>query len=407
MELPTWIELQSFIIDQIKNNDFFAAAGFFSALGLIWNYTKEYPEYIWNRIKRKIYYSVTIYETNLLYDYINTWMYYNHNKTYRNVEARCFSLHDGVRYYQFEDLIFMRRKMNWLRIWKGREKLENASSMQNAYLNHFKLSGYFAKNMIEKLFKEVIAFNEELEKQSQVFVPNVYFNDGSGWYDFGTKTPKSLEKIVLKDKDKLDKDISNFLNNKEWYSKRGVLYKRGYLLYGPAGNGKSSLVMALALKHKRHTYFLNPKRLDDGDLIYLFSNLKENSILVIEDVDAFFGEDRATEDKDIRFSFSTLLNCLDGAFSKEGIITIFTTNYPEKLDSALIRSGRMDFHLEIKNPDRFDIIEYLNIFFERSDASIDVDIFNEISMAKVQDICLSNRDSYDNAKKEIEKHLIE
>ena len=80
-------------------------------------------------------------------------------------------------------------------------------------------------------------------------------------------------------------------------------------------------------------------------------------------IDAVFNKDREKEDDSIKFNFSTLLNCLDGAFSKEGIITIFTTNHPERLDPALIRAGRMDYEFKISNPSVQKIEEYLDVFF--------------------------------------------
>lgn len=42
------------------------------------------------------------------------------------------------------------------------------------------------------------------------------------------------------------KDMENFLHNAAWYNDRGIPYRRGYLLYGPPGSGKSSLIAALA-----------------------------------------------------------------------------------------------------------------------------------------------------------------
>ena len=54
-------------------------------------------------------------------------------------------------------------------------------------------------------------------------------------------------------------------------------------------------------------------------------------------------------------TLSGLLNCLDGHGFDDGIIVIFATNYPEKLDPAVIRPGRIDLHLQLGNTTHFQL----------------------------------------------------
>jgi chaperone BCS1 len=117
---------------------------------------------------------------------------------------------------------------------------------------------------------------------------------------------------------------------------------------------------------------------------------------VFEDVDVYFNGRKNNNPNGV--SFSMLLNCLDGAFSKDGTIVIMTTNHVENLDSALIRPGRIDVKLEISNPKKIEIVEYLKNFYEVDEIiGFDDYIDSAISMVKIQDICLVNKDSLSDA----------
>lgn len=91
---------------------------------------------------------------------------------------------------------------------------------------------------------------------------------------------------------------------------------------------------------------------DDAIAEYL-RDAPQNSIIVLEDVDAIFVERTAAAKDDNKrgntsVSFSGLLNALDGVASQEGRLLFMTTNHIEKLDPALIRPGRCDVQLQLK-----------------------------------------------------------
>lgn len=140
------------------------------------------------------------------------------------------------------------------------------------------------------------------------------------------------------------------MDSKERYIRFGRSYKQSFLLTGVAGSGKSSLVKSIALKYKRPLYVLSfSKNLTDEGLIDLMKEIGDNSILLIEDLDAFFQERSAQ--CDINVSFSALLNVLDGSLVKgNGILIFVTANHPERLDSALIRPGRIDHYYKFDWP---------------------------------------------------------
>lgn len=124
-----------------------------------------------------------------------------------------------------------------------------------------------------------------------------------------------------------------------------IPYKRGILLYGNPGNGKTTLVKSIAGSTDAPVvYWQITEYTSSYSISEVFQTVKKVApvILIIEDIDSMPRETR-----------SVFLNALDGATSKDGIFLIGTTNYPEKIDPALInRAGRFDRAYEIKQPDQ-------------------------------------------------------
>ena len=94
---------------------------------------------------------------------------------------------------------------------------------------------------------------------------------------------------------------------------------------------------------------LSERGLADDKLIHLLSNTPERAFVLIEDIDAAFNKRVQTSEDGYQSSvtFSGFLNALDGVASGEERIIFMTTNHPEKLDSALIRPGRVDLAMLI------------------------------------------------------------
>ncbi|CAG8620823.1 7200_t:CDS:2, partial [Dentiscutata heterogama] len=136
-----------------------------------------------------------------------------------------------------------------------------------------------------------------------------------------------------------------------WYNERGIPYRRGYLLYGPPGSGKSSFIQALAGELEYNICILNLSEigLTDDRLNHLLSNAPERSIMLLEDIDATFTQKREAQGYGSSVTLSGLLNALDGVAASEERIIFMTTNYVDRLQPALIRPGRVDFkeHLDV------------------------------------------------------------
>ena len=93
------------------------------------------------------------------------------------------------------------------------------------------------------------------------------------------------------------------------------------------------------------------RALADGSLL---ASVPPRSIILIEDVDAFFRQ-REQQSQQVKLSFLGFLNALDGVAAHEGSVVFMTTNHPETLDEALVRSGRIDFRMELGPCDRHQL----------------------------------------------------
>ena len=176
---------------------------------------------------------------------------------------------------------------------------------------------------------------------------------GTDWRPFGhPKQRRPVSSVVLDTgvSDNIVSDVREFMDSQDWYKDRGIPYRRGYLLHGPPGCGKTSFITALAgeLEYSICVLNLSDRSMSDDRLMHRLADAPENSIILLEDVDAAFisrEDSKATEEafKGLnRLTFSGLLNAIDGVTSTEGRILFMTTNYVERLDPALVRPGRVD-----------------------------------------------------------------
>ena len=152
----------------------------------------------------------------------------------------------------------------------------------------------------------------------------------------------------------LRRDFEGFWDRREWFQRLQLPYRRGYLLHGPPGNGKTSAIRAM-LSHKgisAHSIHLHMPNVDDGDMLHMFeaAGSEAPSLVVLEDIDRCFAP-RAEMDDGPQVHLQTLLNCLDGVATCDGVVVVATANAPEVLDAAILRRpGRFDRVIEFPNP---------------------------------------------------------
>lgn len=159
----------------------------------------------------------------------------------------------------------------------------------------------------------------------------------------------SFDDLVLTPElgDALRADVRRFVNSKALYSQFGVPWKRGLLLLGAPGNGKTHTVRALVRETKWPCVYVKSFRGRNSDveqgITRVFSRARRAApcVVVLEDLDCLASAENR----------SVLLNELDGFAQNEGLLIVATTNHPEKLDRSLLdRPSRFDRKFQFALP---------------------------------------------------------
>jgi chaperone BCS1 len=229
-----------------------------------------------------------------------------------------------------------------------------------------------------------------------VYVPSPYNNE---WTRARLGNNRKLDSVVLKagQKEAIVADLDRFFASRERYETLGIPWRRGYLLYGPPGTGKTSLVTALASELSLNVCVLSlaSPNVTDEKIGNLLASVPGRSVILIEDVDAFF-QHRGKADAGVKVSYSGFINALDGVAAHEGSVVFLTTNHPHLIDEAAIRSGRVDFRLELGLCDRDQLERMFLKFIDDADAAarfanvVDVELW---SPAQVQERLLKASDA--------------
>ncbi|XP_052722761.1 AAA-ATPase ASD, mitochondrial-like isoform X4 [Vigna angularis] len=208
----------------------------------------------------------------------------------------------------------------------------------------------------------------------------LYTNSGSYWSHVVFEHPATFQTLAMdpEEKEMIIDDLITFSKSGGFYARIGRAWKRGYLLYGPPGTGKSTMIAAMANLLGYDLYDLELTAVKDNtELRKLLIETSSKSIIVIEDIDCSLDltgqrrkkkekeeeeqeqeknhpgqKQQGMQEKDVKSSqvtLSGLLNFIDGLWSASAgeRLIVFTTNYVEKLDPALVRKGRMDLHIEL------------------------------------------------------------
>lgn len=247
-----------------------------------------------------------------------------------------------------------------------------------------------ANLVIDQIRKSV---EEKLTGKTRIYIPRRHNNTYHGdWVSFERLAKRDKDSVILRNgiMDSLVSDVKKFLAARETYERYGIPYHRGYLFYGKPGNGKSSAATAIAGEIGWSICIMSMSGVGDDDTLrMLFSTVPDESIVLIEDIDAAFDK---RDNKD-GITFSGLLNVIDGVGAKHGQIVIMTTNHKEKLDPALIRSGRADVQVEFENACR-DTADMFYRRFNPKASQEDIDKFVEEMtdkpMASLQERLMAN-----------------
>ncbi|KAH6633094.1 P-loop containing nucleoside triphosphate hydrolase protein [Boeremia exigua] len=165
-------------------------------------------------------------------------------------------------------------------------------------------------------------------------------------------------------------DVVDFLKHPERYNKLGGRLPKGVLLIGPPGTGKTLLARAVAGEAGVPFFYMSGSEFDEVYVgvgakrvreLFTTARAKAPAIVFIDELDAIGGKRKSRDANYHRQTLNQLLNDLDGFDQSTGVIFIAATNHPELLDSALLRPGRFDRHVQVELPDvggRLAILKY-------------------------------------------------
>lgn len=390
-----------------------------AAVGLVVTSLRKIPVAIYDFLKRRVTVTLDIEDGDEAFQWIGLWLA-QRGTTMRDVSVITKQGNNLDNNSDFEDTFNSLKKDNRPKIfltpapgthfswYRGRvmivyRKRQDGGKGQGGLLGNIgsmmKTEGYvitflsFNSNLPKLLLED--ARNVALPTDGKIDVRISQAKWYSNWQLVDRIRPRSIDSVILSNNEhlKILEDIKEFLNSYKWYSRLGIPYRRGYLLYGEPGGGKTSLVVAVASSLGMNICILSLQTpgMTDSTLIDLLNSVSSDSVILIEDVDCAFAKRDKKEDTSDKLTFSGLLNALDGVGGKDGRIVFMTTNHREKLDKALIRPGRIDYQVEIKKADKQQVGKLFDRFYEgkQFDLSLRQELIDTIpdyqySMAKLQ-----------------------
>lgn len=231
--------------------------------------------------------------------------------------------------------------------------------------------------LARSLFEVVVRWNRQVHAEVLVF--------GAGAFHKDEALQAAIDRATFDDlvlprglADGLRDDVTRFLASREVYARAGAAWKRGILLLGPPGNGKTHALKAL-IRHAQlpcvYVKSFTGRRVDPADTIpCLFSRVRELSpcVLVLEDLDALIDDDNR----------SFILNELDGFAENHGLLTVATSNHPERLDPSLLyRPSRFDRKYRFALPDEALRRAYLERWASAQPTEVDASALTQATAA--------------------------
>lgn len=211
--------------------------------------------------------------------------------------------------------------------------------------------------------------------------------------DYNLDLPERLEVVDMRE-DKyvqldgpfalLEQEIKRFIDTRDYFIEKKLIHKRGILLYGSPGNGKTVFIhrvieeiipedsITIMVRHDLpETAFLDKIRFSLHDRLKVF---------IFEELAITAHREQQAE---------ALLNFLDGCDSIDGSLILATTNYPERLPGNIVdRPSRIDTVIEIGNPEEKEVGVLIKFFTDREATAEQIKVASGLSIAAIKEACL-------------------
>jgi hypothetical protein len=297
----------------------------------------------------------------------------------------------------------------------------------------------YDRHMSNKLGTNKYYFDMMVQQKTRSTMQNTLPSNFIMFTKHKFQTSRNFSNVYFDERDSLKAHTEFFLERKDWYHSKGIPHTLGFMFHGEPGCGKTSTIKAIANVGKRHIINIHLSEIKSKEqLNHLFFNDEINvwdngkterytipvneRMYVIEDIDAMgdivlkrdfkkfevpkkeikmdeFGNIiQEPEQNPIDLSF--LLNLLDGTLESEGRIIAITTNYPERIDRALIRPGRIDMIVHFKKCSLKTLCEMVNNFYDIELEINDINLEGKWTPAEINQILFRN---FKNDKKALEE----
>jgi chaperone BCS1 len=373
-QIKSFTDVWPFFLHQFYTNQFLQAAIVAGFLGGLSYMCRATPKKIWRFIRRTISTDVQfnsdlpdynfiqeliskeIVSSNLSRRYLYSceenydWEQEEYAKTHIGLTAGY-----GVHWGWFKNPVSMFGRTF---VWIDRELMNEGGSNTEKFKEKINLTFMTRRRRVIEAFTRMV--EEKAGKLHDIPTVQLHVNNGDWWKKGGKLPIRPVSTVFTKDNagQMIVAKIKEFEARREWCLLRGLPHRLGIMLDGPAGTGKSSLLHAIASETGRTLYYLNLGGVDDDkELMNLLSSGRnwKKTLLVIEDFDAtgvkVARKEEDTEGKQTTekkgVTLSALLNSLDGLIAPDGLVVVATTNYPERLDPALVRPGRFDIRVHL------------------------------------------------------------
>lgn len=243
----TWGDL----LVSLQDNPYFGAGAGLFGIGMATALLKKGTQIGMIMFRRHCMMSLEVPSKDKSYYWLLNWISVCGTKTQHLSVETTFRQSDAGKIDTTFDFVpspgshFFRFKNTWIRVERSREKqmidLHRGAPWESVTLT--------AVGWNRNIYFQILEEARKLALQKEEGKTVMYTAMGSEWRPFGyPRRKRPLDSVILDQgiSDRLVKDVKEFTENPQWYMDRGIPYRRGYLLYGPPGCGKSSYITALA-----------------------------------------------------------------------------------------------------------------------------------------------------------------